>query len=39
MSGGTFTEDLEKFLSKVGCLDKPFKLDAVLRAIEAKQRL
>ena len=39
MSGGTFTEDLERFLSKVGCLDKPFKLDAVLRAIEAKQRL
>jgi len=39
MSGGTFSPDLEAFLAKVGCLDKPFKLDAVLRAIEERQRL
>jgi PAS domain S-box-containing protein len=39
MSGGTFSPDLEAFLAKVGCLDKPFKLDAVLAAIEAKRSL
>jgi PAS domain S-box-containing protein len=39
MSGGTFSPDLEAFLARVGCLDKPFKLDAVLAAIEARQRL
>ncbi|MEP6860701.1 MAG: PAS domain S-box protein [Deltaproteobacteria bacterium] len=39
MSGGTFTPELEAFLARVGCLDKPFKLDAVLSAIEAKRSL
>jgi signal transduction histidine kinase len=39
MSGGTFTPELEAFLAQVGCLDKPFKLDAVLAAIEARRSL
>ncbi|HET9992224.1 MAG TPA: PAS domain S-box protein [Kofleriaceae bacterium] len=39
MSGGTFTAELDAFLAGVGCLDKPFKLDDVLLAIETKRSL
>jgi PAS domain S-box-containing protein len=39
MSGGTFTAELESFLATKGCLDKPFKLDAVLQAIETRRSL
>ena len=35
MSGGTFAADLDAFLARNGCLSKPFKVDEVVRAIDA----